>query len=131
MFDDEPDWTTLLLIGGLIFLGSKAVGAVKKISRELERFKNYGLTDAEDEKARATIADPKATTADKMAAITTLRTKIETARAAGYTKQVAPLATALDILERELRAQDELEPMRKAWQERQAAAKASKAPAKW
>jgi hypothetical protein len=120
--DDGIDWTTLALIAGLIYLGTKVVSAVKTIAREVQRFDNFGLADDDDRKARATLEDPQATIAAKLAAVATLRKKVEGAKAAGYTKQVGALATALDILEKELRSQDELEAKRREWQARQAIA---------
>jgi hypothetical protein len=128
MFDEEPDWTTLLLIGGLIYLGSKAVGAVKTISREVQKFERFGLTTDEDEQAQKVIADPKAPLPAKLAAIATLRKKVEGARERGYSAQVAALGTALDLYEKALQPNDELEAKRRQWEKDQ---KTAKAPAKW
>jgi hypothetical protein len=122
MFDDEEiDWSTLLLIGGLIWLGSSVASAAKKIKREVEKFSNFGLTSDDDKKASDTIADKKATTAAKLDAIKTLRVKVDGAKAAGYSQQVKALELALDALEKELHGQDELEIKRQEWLKRQQA----------
>jgi flagellar biosynthesis chaperone FliJ len=121
MFDDE-DWTTIALIAGLVWLGAKAVSAVKTIKREVERFDNFGLATDEDRKARDTLADPKATIAERRAASATLRKKVDGAKAAGYASQVKALEQALDTLDRELAGQDELEEKRREWEAARAAA---------
>lgn len=127
MFGDDdrgPDWTTIGLIAVLFYLGSKTVGAVKTISREVKRFNNFGLTTDEDEAARKVIADPKASTPDKLKAIETLRTKVTQAKAAGYADQVKSLDNALNALEKALRGDDELEAKRREWLKRQQEQKA-------
>jgi len=122
MFDDDTDWGTWALLLGLLYLGSKAVSAVKTIAREVQRFDNFGLADEEDRKARDTLNDPKATIAERRAAAATLRKKVEGAKAAGYGSQVKALEQALDILDRQLAGQDELEAKRREWEARRAAA---------
>jgi hypothetical protein len=120
--DDEGiDWTTLALIAGLIWLGSKVASAVKTIAREVQRFDNFGLADDDDRKARDTLKDPRSTIADKRAASATLRKKVAGAKAAGYGSQVKALEQALDLLDRELAGQDELEAKRREWEEAQKA----------
>jgi hypothetical protein len=121
MFDDI-DWEHLLLVGALFYLGAKTVSAVKTISREVSRFNNYGLADDDDKRAQATLNDSKSTIAQRREASATLRKKVDGAKAAGYGSQVKALETALDLLDRELAAQDELEEKRKAWQAARAAA---------
>jgi hypothetical protein len=123
MFDDDDgiDWTTLALIAGLVWLGAKAAGAVKTIAREIQRFDNFGLVDDEDRKARDTLKDPKATIAERRAASATLRKKVAGAKAAGYGSQVKTLEQALDLLDRELAGQDELEVKRREWEAAQQA----------
>jgi len=122
MFDLDEDWTTWLLLGGLIWLGAKTVSAVKTIAREVQRFDNFGLADDEDRKARDTLNNPKATIAERRAASATLRKKVEGAKAAGYGSQVKALEQALDILDRQLAGQDELEVKRREWEAARAAA---------
>lgn len=126
MFDDIDEETkTIFLVGALLYLGTRVTNAVKTISREVQRFNNHGLTTEEDEEARKTLTDRKASNADKLKAVATLRTKVVQAKAAGYGVQVATLEMALDALEKELHGQDELEIKRKEWKKRQEAAAAA------
>ena len=122
----------LLMLGVVLYFLNKAANAVAAISREVQKFKNLGLTDEEDEKAQRTIADPKASTPDKMAAIAKLRTKVETGEQMGPVgvARLRPLKKALSLYERELQAQEGLKEKRAKWEADMKAKKAAATPLK-
>lgn len=116
--DGSWDWQTIGLAALLVYVATEASRAVRTIARTIEKANNFGLTDAEDKAAAATLARKGATVDERRAAIAKLRTKVDAAKAAGYGKQVRAADAALTYLARELEAQPKLEDARAAWEKR-------------
>jgi hypothetical protein len=105
----------------LVWLGTRVARAATTLKTAVERGMNWGLTDEEDKKAAATLADIKKPIAERQAAAATLRRKFDAAVAGGAATVPAVVAAgkALDIMDRTLREEADLEVRRQAWQKSQ------------
>ena len=111
----------LFVTGKLTSAAAQLAAGAKRITDEVERFKNFGVTDDESLAAQKVIGDEKASIPDKLAAVKVLRGQVDKAKAGGLAGRVEPLEKLLNLYERNLHGQEDLEVQRKQWEERRAA----------